>query len=74
MTAPTQPVPLMWTIDGNVPVDSLTYNKEWSISDDLIRFEEMWHFPDGRLARNNVHLYVRKAPQLLTGCEQATIS
>ena len=48
--------PLIYTKNGNVPVNSLRYEKHWNLSADLIQFVEEWW--DGEeLVRNNVHLY-----------------
>jgi hypothetical protein len=47
--------PMMWTARGNVPVDSLRYEKSWSNDGAHVWFHEFWYFADGELARNNAH-------------------
>jgi hypothetical protein len=54
-----QTIPLIYTIKGNVPENSLTYAKDWKIGDDLIVFTETWHDTTGTLVKNNVHMYAR---------------
>ncbi len=54
-----QVVPLMYTSEGNVPVDSLSYEKEWVFTDDVIVFKEAWFNSSGTLVKNNVHMYAR---------------
>jgi hypothetical protein len=50
-------VPLMWTCRGNVPVDSLRYEKRWENDGKVLWLHEEWRFEDGTLARNNAHGY-----------------
>ena len=52
--------PLIYTANGNVPVDSLTYDKDWQITDDLIVFTEVWRDETGAIVKNNVHMYAKK--------------
>ena len=56
--------PLMWTIRGNVPVDSLKYEHRWTETDDETVFEELWYFSDGTLARNNCHKRMKRLLEL----------
>jgi len=60
--------PLIWTARGNVPVESLRYEKEWLIEmrdngDTILWFHERWFFGDGELAKNNAHGYVVRKPE-----------
>lgn len=52
--------PLMFTSEGNVPIDSLEYSQEWVINDELILFKEYWHNSAGVLVKNNIHAYAKK--------------
>ena len=64
--------PLIYTANGNVPVNSLTYDKDWTITDDLIVFSEVWRDDTGAIVKNNVHMYAKKGlPQL--GAVQAAM-
>jgi hypothetical protein len=64
--------PLIYTSKGNVPVDSLSYEKDWQIDDDLIVFTEVWRDETGAIVKNNVHMYAKKGlPQL--GAVQAVM-
>jgi hypothetical protein len=49
--------PLIWTVRGNVPVDSLRYEHEWEHTAEFLKLHERWYFEDGELARNNIHAY-----------------
>jgi hypothetical protein len=65
-------VPLIYTSKGNVPVESLSYEKDWLIDDDLIVFTEVWRDDTGAIVKNNVHMYAKKGlPQL--GAVQAAM-
>ncbi len=55
-----QLVPYIYTANGNVPEASLTYDKNWKITDDFIVFTETWHDTTGTLVKNNVHMCARK--------------
>ena len=50
-------VPMIYTSEGNVPIDSVTYKYEWSRDTDNIYFKEAWFNADGKLVKNNVHMY-----------------
>jgi hypothetical protein len=52
--------PLIYTSKGNVPVDSLSYEKDWQITDDFIVFTEVWRDDAGAIVKNNVHMYALK--------------
>ena len=57
--------PLIFTANGNVPVNSLSYEKDWQITDELIIFTEVWRDDSGAIVKNNVHMYAKKGlPQL----------
>jgi hypothetical protein len=55
--------PLIYTIDGNVPADSLDYKTDWYVSDEQIRFTEEYR-PKGedRIVKRNVHIMQRTFP------------
>lgn len=55
----TDVVPLIYTINGNVPESSLRYEKKWSVNEELISFVEEWYDGD-TLVKNNVHMYAVK--------------
>ena len=52
--------PLIYTSNGNVPVDSLVYEKDWQITEDMIVFTEVWRDDSGAIVKNNVHMYALK--------------
>jgi hypothetical protein len=64
--------PLIYTSNGNVPVDSLSYEKDWQITDDLIVFTEVWRDDSGAIVKNNVHMYAKKGLPAL-GATQAVM-
>lgn len=61
MEVAEQVVPLIYTSEGNVPIDSLTYNKNWTVTDEMVVFSEGWFNKDGTLVKNNVHIYSLKS-------------
>jgi hypothetical protein len=66
----TQETPLIWTSKGNVPVDSLKYENNWQITDEVIVFAEAWRDDTGAIVKNNVQMYAIKGLPLF-GAEQA---
>lgn len=65
-------VPLIWTKNGNVPIDSLTYEKDWEVTDQFITFREVWRDDAGDLVKNCVHMYALKGLPSL-GAAQAVM-
>jgi len=61
--------PLIYTTKGNVPVSSLTYQNEWMVNDDFIKFTER-HLLDGEVVKESAHVYDRKGV-LATGEAQS---
>lgn len=64
--------PLIWTKNGNVPVNSLRYDQRWTDTPDEVMFEEFWFAADGELMKNNCHKLAKK--QLTTSGEQAAMA
>ena len=63
--------PLIYTSKGNVPVDSLTYKKDWKVDENFVTFREFWYDTDGNLVKNNVHMFALQG--LVMGGAQATM-
>lgn len=61
--------PLIWTKNGNVPIDSLRYEHEWVDGVDVLMFQERWYDESGDLVKNNTHGYVKKG--VAVGAQQA---
>ena len=64
--------PLMYTSRGNVPIDSLRYEHEWVVNDEIIVLHERWFADDGELVKNNFHGYAVKGLPPIGG-EQAKV-
>jgi len=64
--------PLIYTSEGNVPIESLQYMEKWEIDDDFIMFKEFWYNSAGVLVKNNVHAYAKKGLPAI-GAQQAQI-
>jgi len=52
-------VPLIHTTMGNVPVSSLSHSVEWTVADEVIRLTEIYRTPDGKIVRQDQHIYAR---------------
>lgn len=48
--------PLIWTINGNVPIVSLEYKTSWIDNEDYITFNEQYFLGD-ELVKSNSHVY-----------------
>jgi hypothetical protein len=64
--------PLIWTIKGNLPLDSLRYEHQWEDTPDETTFSERWFTQDGELVKNNCHKLAKR--QLTIGGEQAAMA
>ena len=64
--------PLIYTSKGNVPVDSLTYKKDWKVDENFVTFREFWYDADGNLVKNNVHMFALQGLAVMGGA-QATM-
>jgi len=63
--------PLIYTVRGNVPTDDLEHYVGWEITDDYVKFREVYKFKDdGTVAKENCHIHVLKGLPL--GTEQQT--
>ena len=49
-------VPLIWTIKGNLPVDSLKYEHSWEHGEGFIKFSERYLL-DGEIVKESAHVY-----------------
>ena len=54
---PSQQIPLVWTINGNVPAESLMYSTAWDIADTYIKFTETFKDSAGCIVKQSVHVY-----------------
>ena len=61
--------PLIYTKNGNVLERTLRYEKEWSVTSDLILFKEFWYDSSGDLVKNNVHGYAVKGLPAIGGAQ-----
>lgn len=48
--------PLIWTIYGNMPVESLQYRTEWENADTYIKLTETYLFND-EVVRQSAHVF-----------------
>jgi hypothetical protein len=55
-------VALIHTIRGNLPVDSLSYSVEWTVTDTLITFIERYRAANGELVRQDAHFKALVGP------------
>ena len=51
--------PLIWTINGNLPVENLDYAVTWKVTEDYIKLVETYKL-DGEIVRENAHVYSLK--------------
>lgn len=49
--------PLIWTSEGNVPVASLSYETEWDINPEYIKFVERYRNAKGETVKESAHVY-----------------
>jgi len=52
--------PLIFTSKGNVPIASLTYEHNWEMSEEFVKFSEVWRDDTGAIVKNNMHMYSLK--------------
>lgn len=64
--------PLIHTIHGNVPVDSLSYDASWQVDAAGVVFVETYKDTGGAVVRRNVHVYRNQGLPAL-GAEQAHV-
>jgi len=48
--------PLIYTINGNVPIDSLTYHTEWTDTPEFTKFCEWYTDADGITVKESAHV------------------
>jgi hypothetical protein len=58
--------PLIHTINGNVPVESLSYETKWEISDKMIHFTEIYRDALGVIVRQDAHVCALRGPELFS--------
>jgi len=47
--------PLIWTERGNLPLEALQYDARWEVTDDYIKFIEVYR-SDGEVVRESAHV------------------
>ena len=52
-----QQTPFVWTINGNVPADSLQYSTAWDVTDTYIKFTETYTDASACIVKQSVHVY-----------------
>jgi len=50
-------IPLIYTVNGNVPVDSLKHECEWIVNDDYIQFIERYRNAENVVVKESAHVY-----------------
>ena len=55
--------PLIYTSKGNLPIDDLRYETEWTVNDDYIKFVER-HYLGDEVVKESAHVYDRKGVSL----------
>jgi len=48
--------PLIYTINGNVPIDSLTYHTEWTDTPEYTKFREWYTDSEGKTVKESAHV------------------
>jgi hypothetical protein len=56
--------PLIYTKNGNVPMDSLTMHVEWTEAEEWIKCREYWTDSTGDIVKDGAHVYVKKGIEL----------
>lgn len=64
--------PLIHTINGNVPVSSLTYETEWRMTDKIVHFCERYRDAAGEVVRQDSHVYAFGA-DMVSAADQPAI-
>lgn len=62
--------PLIYTIKGNLPIDSLEYSTDWEVTDDYTRFKEIYKL-NGEVVRESSHVRMNKGLEIFP--EQAQL-
>lgn len=52
--------PLIYTINGNLPIASLGYHTEWSFGPDFIKLREWYTDASGAVVRESAHVYSKQ--------------
>lgn len=56
--------PLVFTINGNVPADTLDYHHEWDVRPEVIKFREFYtDKATGLVVRDSSHVYLPQGTQ-----------
>ena len=53
---PKDQVPMIWTNQGNLPIEILDYKTEWVDAPDVISMAEIYEYK-GEVVRRSVHVY-----------------
>jgi hypothetical protein len=64
--------PMIWTCKGNLPIDSLTMQVRWTVSEDEICFEEFYYDASGEEVKHSAHKFLPKA-SLPIGAQQGSM-
>lgn len=51
--------PLIYTMRGNLPIDSLEYRTRWEDAPDYLKFVETYLL-DGEVVRESAHVYAKR--------------
>lgn len=51
--------PLIWTTEGNLPVDSLSYETRWEDTDEYTKFVETYRL-NGEVVKESAHVYCKR--------------
>jgi hypothetical protein len=54
---PENEVPLIWTKNGNVPIDSLTQEVQWEFGEVFVKLVERWRDATGDVVKEGAHVY-----------------
>ena len=55
----TDATPLIWTIKGNLPLESLVYETRWEDADDYTKLVETYRL-DGEIVRESAHVLTKR--------------
>jgi hypothetical protein len=58
--------PLIFTTKGNVPVSSLAYSVDWTVTDDFIKLTETYRDSAGEVVRESAHVKQLKGVEIFS--------
>ena len=72
MTTPENQVPLIWTIKGNIPIQSLKHEVSWTLSEENIIFTESYSL-DGEIVKQSSHVCILKGAEAIGEAQELQV-